>query len=145
MRVVFFAAAGKPGTPPKVIRDLLRESWHRVECRALDEIQTCDVKTFDMVLLDGNARGCAAQHRLLEAAQDLRRKAPRVPIMILSAFDPAEARIGARRGCGVTASGDGKWRMHCRLKELAWRESEALLHEALEREPLEPMTFEYRG
>jgi hypothetical protein len=35
--------------------------------------------------------------------------------------------------------------MHCRLKELAWRESEALLHETLEREPQEPVTFEYRG
>ena len=145
MRVVLFAEADTPGIPPKALRELLRDTGHRVECRALDEVQTCNLKTCDMVLLDGNARGCAAQHRLHEAAQNLRRKAPRVPIMILSAFDPADSRTAARHGCGVTASGDGKWHLHCRLQELAWRENEALLHEALEREPLEPMTFEYRG
>ena len=145
MRVVLFAAAVKPGIPPKALRELLGDTGHCLECRTLDEVQTCDLKTCDMVLLDGNARGCAAQHRLLEAAQGLRRKAPRVPIMILSAFDPAASRTAAQHGCGVTASGDGTWHLHCRLKELAWRESEALLHETLEREPLEPVTFEYRG
>jgi CheY-like chemotaxis protein len=145
MRVVLFAEAGKPGIPPRVLQELLEDSGHRVERRTLDEVQTCDLKTCDVVLLDGNAPGCAAQQRLLEAAQDLRRKAPRMTIMILSAFDPAASRTAARHGCGVTASGDGTWHMHCRLKELAWRESEALLHETLEREPLEPMTFEYRG
>ena len=145
MRVVLFAEAVKPGIPPKALRELLGDTGHCLECRTLDEVQTCDLKTCDMVLLDGNARGCAAQHRLLKAAQDLRRKAPRVPIMVLSPFDPAASRTAARHGCGITASGDGKWDLHCQLKELAWRESEALLHETLEREPLEPVTFEYRG
>lgn len=145
MRVVLFTGAGKPGIPRKALQELLGDSGHRVECRTLDEVQSCDLKTCYMVLLDGDARGCAAQHRLVEAAQDLRRKAPRVPIMILSAFDPAAGRTAARRGCGVTASGDGKMHLHCRLKEVAWRESDALLHETLEREPLEPVTFEYRG
>lgn len=144
MRVVVLVEAGKPGIPPKALQDLLGDAGHCVECRTLDEVQTCDLKTCDMVLLDGNARGDAAQQRLLEAAQDLRSKAPRVPIIIVSAFDPAASRP-VRHGCGVTASGDGKWNMHCRLKELAWRENEALLHDTLEREPLEPMTFEYRG
>ena len=144
MRVVLFAEPGKPGIPPKVIHELLENSGHRVERRTRDEVQTCDLKTCDMVLLDGDARGCKAQGRLLEAAQDLRRKAPRVTIMILSAFDPAASRNG-QDGCGVSVSGDGTWHMRCRLKELAWRESEALLHETLEREPQEPMTFEYRG
>jgi CheY-like chemotaxis protein len=142
MKLILFAEANHPR---KALQQLLGDTGHRVECHSLDEVQTCDLKTCDMVLLDGNARGCAAQHRLLEAAQDLRSKAPRVPIMVLSAFDPAAGRTAAGHGCGLTASGDGKWHMHCRLKELAWRESEALLHETLEREPLEPVTFEYRG
>jgi DNA-binding NarL/FixJ family response regulator len=142
MKLILFAQANQPR---KAFQQLLGDSGHCLECYSLDEVQTCDLKTCDMVLLDGNARGCAAQHRLLEAAQDLRSKAPRVPIMILSAFDSAASRKAAWQGCGVTASGDGSWHLHCRLKELAWRESEALLHETLEREPLEPITFEYRG
>jgi CheY-like chemotaxis protein len=142
MKLILFGDANQPR---KAFRQLLGDTGHGLECHSLHEVQTCDLKTCDMVLLDGNARDCAAQRRLLEAAQDLRRIAPRVPIMILSAFDPAADRAAARHGCGVTASGDGKWHMHCRLKELAWRESEALLHDTLEREPLEPVTFEYRG
>jgi len=145
MRVVLFSGARRSGIPPKALQELLGDSGHRVECRKLDEVQACDLKTGDMVLLDGNTRGCAAQHRLFEAAQYLRRKAPRVPIMIVSAFDPAAGRRAARHGCGITASGDGKLNLYCRLTELAWRESEALLRETLEREPLEPVTFEYRG
>jgi hypothetical protein len=145
MRVLLFNGAGKPAIFRKALQQLLGDSAHCLESHALDEVQTCDLKTCDMVLLDGNVRGCAAQHRLLEAAQDLRSKAPRVPIMILSAFNPTASRTVERHGCGVTASGDGSWNLHCRLKELAWRESEALLYETLEREPLEPMTFEYRG
>jgi hypothetical protein len=142
MKLILF---GDTNRPRKALQQLLGETGHCLERRSLDEVRECDLKGCDMVLLDGGARGCAAQHRLLEAAQDLRSKAPRLPIMILSAFDPAAGRAGARHGCGITASGDGKWHLNCRLKELAWRESEALLHEALEREPLEPMTFEYRG
>lgn len=145
MRAVLFAEADRAGTHPKALRKLLGVSGHRVECRTLDEVHTCDLETCELVLLDGNARGCAAQQRLLDAAQDLRRKAPRVPIIILSAFDPAARRTVARHGCGITASGDGRWHMQCLLKELAWRDSEALLRETLEHEPLEPVTFEYRG
>jgi hypothetical protein len=145
MRVLLFNGAGKPSISRKALQQLLGDTGNCLECHALDEVQTCDLKTCDMVLLDGNVRGCAAQHRLLEAAQDLRSKAPRVPIMILSAFDPTASRAAERHGCGVTASANGTWNLHCRLKELAWRESEALLYEPLEHEPLEPMPFEYRG
>lgn len=145
MRVVLFAEAGKPRIRLRALQQLLGDTGHCVEHRTLDEVQICNLKICDMVLLDGNVRGCEAQHRLLDAAQYLRSKAPRVPIVILSAFDPTTSRTAAGQSCGVTASGDGTWRLHCRLKERAWRESEALLHEALEREPLEPMTFEYRG
>ena len=142
MKLILFADANRPR---KALQQLLGETGHFLERRSLDEVRECVLKSCDMALLDGAARGCAAQHRLLEAAQDLRNKAPRLPIMILSAFDPAAGRAAARHGCGVTASDDGKWHLHCQLKELALRQSEALLHEALEREPLEPMTFEYRG
>ena len=144
MKLILFVESGTRGISPKALQELLGDTGHCVEYRTLDEVHTSDLKTCNMVLLDGNARGCAAQQRLLEVAQYLRSKAPRVPIIILSAFDPAASRTPLH-GCGVTASGDGKWNMHCRLKELAWRESDALLHDTLEREPLEPMTFEYRG
>lgn len=142
MKMILFAEAGKPR---KTFESLLGDTGHCLECHSLDEVHECDLQTCDMVLLDGSVRGCAEQHRLIEAAQELRSMAPRVPIMILSAFDPSAARLAARRGCGVTASGDGEWHMHCRLKELAWHDNEALLRETLEREPLEPVTFEYRG
>ena len=101
MRVVLFAESGTAGIPSKALQELLGDTGHHVECRGLDEVHTCDLKACDMVLLDSNARGDAAQQCLIEAAQGLRCKAPRVPIIILSAFDPAAFRTAVRHGCGV--------------------------------------------
>jgi DNA-binding transcriptional LysR family regulator len=145
MKVVLFAEACEPAMRPKTLQELLEVCGNYMEYRTLDEVHSCDLNAYDIVLLDGRAHGNAAQDRLFEAAQNLRHKAPRVPIVMLSMFDPAVSRNAARHGCGVAAGGDGNWHMHCRLKELAWNENQALLHDALEREPLEPTTFEYRG
>lgn len=145
MRVVLFTAASKLGVLPKALQELLGKSGHCLEYRALGEVQTCDLKFFDMVLLDGNSRSSAAQDCLMEAAQYLRCAIPRIPIVVLSAFDSTAGLGGTLHGCRVTAAGKGGWNMHCRLKELAWRESEALLHDIFEHEPLQPVSFEYRG
>ena len=50
MRVLLFAEAVKTGIPPKALRELLGDTGHSLECRTLDEVQTCDLKTCDMVL-----------------------------------------------------------------------------------------------
>jgi hypothetical protein len=141
MRLILFADVG---SSRKTVQELLARSEHRLECRTLDEAATCDLDACDMVLLDGNGRGCAAQDRLLRAAHELRRKLPRAPILIFSSFD-AEAVQSARGGCRISTSDDGIWRMHCRLKELAWSETMALVRDALNHDAPEPVLFEYRG
>lgn len=142
MRLMLLA---EPGPPRKALRKLLGGAGHRLECRTFTEVATCDLEACDMVLMDGNARGCAAQARLLEAAREIHGRIPRTPILILSSLDTVAGGPGARGGCGIKASGDGAWKMHCRLKELAWSETEALLRESLTRDTPEPVVFEYRG
>lgn len=142
MRLILLA---DPGPPRRALQKLLGGTGHRLECHALDELAACDFATCDMVLMDGNARGCAAQARLLDAAQQLRWRTPRTPILILSSLEAVTGSPGTRGACGITASGNGAWKMHCRLKELAWSETEALLRETLSRDQPEPVVFEYRG
>ena len=142
MKLILFADAGPPR---KTLQRLLRKTGHCLECRALDEAAACDLEACDMVLLDGDARGCAAQTRLLEVAHELRRRVPRTRILILSSFDAGTGQPAVRRRCRVTTLGDGTWHMHCRLKELAWSETEALLRDTLTHDAPEPVVFEYRG
>jgi hypothetical protein len=142
MRLILFADAG---APRKTLHKLFLDTEHRLQWYSLDEAATCDLEACDMVLLDGSGRGCAAQERLLKAAQVLRSRLQRKPVLIFSEFDSDAARSVASPGCRVTGSGDGAWHVHCRLKELAWGETEALLRDALTHDAPEPVVFEYRG
>ena len=142
MKLILFADAD---SSRETLQKLFKKIRHSLECRELDEVASSDLEACDVVLLDGSARGCAAQTRLLKVAHELRCRAPRMPILILSSFDAGASEPASHRGCGVTISSDVMWQVHCRLKELAWGETGALLREALTRDAPEPVVFEYRG
>jgi hypothetical protein len=131
------------------LRALLEGSRHRVEWTALADCAAADLRGCGLVLLDATNDDAAAQERLVAAAHEVRARAAGAPVLVVSAFESgrrhAVRRLERHRDCQLTACGDGVWRMRCRLQELAWAETEALIREALEREADEPVEFEYRG
>jgi len=128
------------------LRKLLAGAPHEVGTLRLDAGAALMRGDWDMVVLDADARDASAQARLLDAAQASRRNAPHTPIVVMSSFEPGTGvRRDGREGCALTECGGGVWEVRCRLKQLAWRETEALLREAIERDVLEPVAFEYQG
>lgn len=132
------------------LKRLLGRSGHQLEWHSSDSgVPDANLGGYDMVLVDGGGGECRETANLLELARQIQYRAPRLPIMVLSLLDgeSAERGCGKRSGhsCGVSQSADGVWHMRCRLKELAWDEAAALLRDRLERDPEEPVTFEYQG
>lgn len=131
------------------LRALLRGSRHQVRWATLADSAACDFHDCALVLLEATNDDPTTQERLVAAAHAVRARSPGTPVLVVSAFESATrrpAQANARhRACQVTACGDGVWRVRCRLHELAWAETEALIREALERETKEPVVFEYRG
>jgi len=153
------------GTPDirQALNKLLGTTKHRLTRRKLDDdVFELYLDDFDMVLIDGDVCGCEQQSRLLEWVQQTKRKFPDMPMAVVNplgkpdghshqgggceiAAETHDATPSTPRACGVSASNDGVWRMRCRLQELALNDAAALLRDACEHEPLQPVTFEYSG
>ena len=141
----------------QILHLMLEKSRHRLEGRSLEDFPEPDLEAYDMVLVDGNACDCAKQAYLLDWIREARRRYPSLPVAVMNCVgshvtDASDATSkncrtggGASHACGVSESADGVWNMRCRLQELALSETAALLRDACERPPLEPITFEYSG
>lgn len=141
----------------QILHLMLEKSRHSLEGRSLEDFPEPDLAAYDMVLVDGNACDCTRQAHLLDWIREARRRYPSLPVAVMncvgshvaSASDTVskDCRAGgeASHTCSVSESADGVWSMRCRLQELALGETAALLRDACERAPLEPITFEYSG
>lgn len=134
----------------QALKKLLGRSGHQLEwCGGEGDTPDPNPRNFDMVLVDGGCGDCHETQQLLDMAQRVRDRAPSLPILVLSLLDAKPgARCGGKRpdhSCGITQSPDGVWHMRCRLKDLAWNETVALLRDRVERPAFEPVTFEYQG
>ncbi len=126
-----------------MLEKLIGKSRHQlVRRRDIDDLWP-DAGDCDMVLVDGAAADCATIDRLLDQLRRIRNRSPRMPILVLTAV--AEVAQTAGNSCGITRGADGVSHMRCRLRELAWNETAALVRETLERPALEPIVFEYQG
>lgn len=127
-----------------ILKQLIGTSRHKLEWHSGDEDSYMELRGYDMVLVDGSLADCVASARLLDKVQRIRNRSPQIPILVLSPMDGA-AHHAVGHSCGITRSADGVSQMRCRLKELAWNETAALLRDALDRPLREPITFEYQG
>lgn len=130
------AAAGTK----RMLQKLAADGAVEIEWRDPDDELVRPAARCEAVLIDGSAARLEHAASLLESVAHLRRRMPKLPVLVLSKF--GAARSGS--GCGVTRR-DGLLHAHCRLRSLAWQEAEALLADALQRESMEPVTFEYQG
>lgn len=126
-----------------MLEKLLGKSRHQLVWRQHIDDLWPDSSDCDMVLVDGAAADCATIDQLLDQLRRIRNRSPRMPILVLSAVTDVAQTAG--QSCGITRSADGASHMRCRLRELAWNETAALLRETLERPALEPIVFEYQG
>lgn len=126
-----------------MLKQLIGASRHKLEWHRCDDDFNPSMREYDMVLVDGAKADCLATARLLDSVQRIQHRSPRTPVLVLSPVD--EAVHTSRSSCGISRTVDGATHMHCRLKELAWNETAALLSDALNRPLHEPITFEYQG
>lgn len=141
---------GEASGTRRILNQMLEKSRHQLVQQAWEDMPEPDLKQYDMVLIDGNVCDCSEQVRLLEWVREARRLFPDLPVAALNYVGTSAAAENVQfnmtdHSCGVSESGDGIWRMRCRLKELALSETAALLRDACERQPLEPVVFEYSG
>lgn len=139
----------------QILHLMLEKSRHRLDGRSLEDFPEPNLAAYDMVLVDGNACDCAKQAHLLDWIREARRRYPSLPVAVMNCVGShvtfagggagGETSTSPARACGVSESADGVWSMRCRLQELALSETAALLRDACERPPLEPITFEYSG
>lgn len=140
MKLLLLGEAGGAGD---MLEKLIGKSRHQLlRCQDLDDLWP-DAGDCDMVLVDGAAADCATIDRLLDQLRRVRNRSPRMPILVLSPV--AEVAQTAGKSCGITRGTDGAAHMRCRLRELAWNETAALLRETLERPAMEPDVFIYQG
>jgi hypothetical protein len=98
-----------------------------------------------MLLIAGYPESCEDLTNLVCLAREIKQRSPHVPIVVLSHIDVTKSNIRhASPSCGVTKSPGGVLHVHCRLRDLAWNETEAVLLDALRRQPFEPVIFEYQ-
>lgn len=131
---------GAVGGTKRVLQKLAARGIVEIEWRDAEAELTCPAGSCEAVLIDGAAARLDHAAPLLERVARMRRRMPGVPVLVVNKLDAA--RSGS--GCGVTRR-NGMLQAQCRLKSLAWQEAQALLTDALQREVLEPVTFEYRG
>lgn len=142
---------GEEAGARRILNRILGSSWHQLTLHALEAIPDLDLEQYDMALVDGNICDCAQQVRLADWIRETRRRFPHLQVAVMNYVrSPAVAESGkaggeTSRACGVSKSADGAWQMRCRLREIALSETAALLRDAHERQPLEPVTFEYSG
>ncbi|MEO6421868.1 MAG: hypothetical protein ABIR84_04075 [Candidatus Nitrotoga sp.] len=141
---------GEASGTRRMLNQMLEKSRHRLIQQAWEDMPEPDLDQYDMVLIDGNVCDCSQQARLLEWVREARRLFPDLPVAALNYVGTTTSEKNAERNmanhsCGVSDSGDGVWQMRCRLKELALSETAALLRDACERQPQEPVVFEYSG
>lgn len=134
---------GSTASTRDILKQLIGASRHKLEWHRCDEDSDLTLQGYDIVLVDGSGVDCKASARLLDHIQRIRNRSPRIPVMVLSPVD--ETGCTAKSSCGISRSADGVSHMRCRLKELAWNETAALLRDALNRPLQEPITFEYQG
>lgn len=134
----------------RILSCMLEKSRHRLVQQTWEDMPEPDLEKYDMVLVDGNVCDCAQQARLLQWVSVARSRYPDLPVAALNYLGvpaPEENTVSgtASHSCGISESANGVWHSHCRLKELALSETAALLRDACERTPLEPIVFEYSG
>lgn len=125
-----------------ILKHLVGTSRHKLDWHRCDGDSNLESREYDMVLVDGTGLDCTDSAHLLDKVQRIRACTPGIPVLVMS---PVNGTIRAPSSCGITHSADGGSRMRCRLKELAWDETAALLRDALDRPLHEPITFEYQG
>lgn len=125
------------------LKKLIGKSRHQLLQRQDFDDLWPDASDCDMVLVDGAAADCATIDRLLDQLRRIRNRSPHIPILVLSAVTDVAQTAG--KSCGITRGADGVAHMRCRLRELAWNETAALVRESLETPALEPIVFEYQG
>lgn len=140
MKLLLLGGTGGAGD---MLEKLIGKSRHQLLQRQDFDDLWPDAADCDMVLVDGAAADCATIDRLLDQLRRIRNRSPRMPILVLSPV--AEVTQTAGKSCGITRGADGAAHMRCRLRELAWNDTAALLRETLERPALEPIVFEYQG
>lgn len=134
---------GSTASTRDILKQLVGASRHKLEWHRCDEDSSLALRGYDMVLVDGSGVDCTASARLLDNVQRIRNRCPQIPVVVLSPMDGTACN--ASRSCGIDRSSDGVSHMRCRLRELAWNETAALLRDALDRPLREPITFEYQG
>ncbi len=140
---------GGTATTQGLVRQLLGRSAHEMEWRESAEDCECNLKNYDMLLVDSTPGDCAATARLVDMVQLAQLRHPDLKILVLSRIGEPSAHHAchtpAPHSCGVSESDEGVWQVRCRLKELAWSETAALLEDAIRRPAMEPVVFEYQG
>ena len=134
---------GSTATTRALLKQLFGVARHKLEWHRCDEDSNLALRGYDMVLVDGSEADCVASARLLDKVQRIRNRSPRTPVLVLSPVN--ETAHTPNPACGVSRTADGATHVRCRLKELAWNETAALLSDALNRPLHEPITFEYQG
>lgn len=134
----------------QILQLLLQKSKHKLERKSLENFPEPDLEAYDMVLVDGNVYDCSQQVNLMQWIREARRRYPHLPVAVMNNVGSHVAAencgtAGETRTCGVFESSDGVLNMRCRLQEIALGETAALMRDACERAPLEPITFEYSG
>jgi len=137
--VKLLVVAAAPGTR-RMLQRFASEGAVEIDWRDADDDLARAARRCEAVIIDGSAARPDRAGPLLESVAQLRRRMPKLPVLVLSEL--SAARAGS--GCGLIHR-DGVLHSHCRLRSLAWQEAEALLAEALQREAGDPVTFEYRG
>ena len=134
----------------QILKLLLEKSKHKLERKTLDSFPEPDLEAYDMVLVDGAVQDCTQQVNLVQWIREARRRYPHLPVAVMNNVGPhvdseGEPSCGGLNTCGVFESGNGVLNMRCRLREIAWGETAALMRDDYERPLLEPVTFEYSG
>ena len=133
----------------KILNKLLRRSGHILEWRDSAECHSTDLTGYDIVLVDGSLKACEEEPCLRDLLRKVRGRFPQVKIVVLNVLgtltNVEDYTTAHRNACGAIKSGDGMWQLRCRLHELALREDQAPLLDAIARPLCEPITFEYQG
>jgi len=140
---------GGTKTTQGLVRQLLGKSGHDLVCRESAEDCELSLKSYDMLLVDSAPGDCEATARLVDMVQLAKIRYPALRVLVLSRIGEQSAHHSCQtpspQSCGVSESHDGVWQVRCRLKELAWSETAALLEDAIRRPAMEPVVFEYQG
>lgn len=132
----------------EILRNLMGKSGHELQFWEKEAHAGPSLDKYHMVVVDGSSGESADRVRLLDIlVREIRLQSSRIPIVVMSFIDGAAADRESLSGyfCGIDRPQGGVWHLRCRLKQLAWNECHALLQDAMGRQDIEPVTFEYQG